>query len=82
MLLWFPKHKGLAAAVSIVSFGLGSTLCTWFAKMLLGPFSLSKFFSLIMGIYCVMMNMGAWLIKKPEIEQKNDSNAVVPFSYL
>ena len=32
LIMWFPKHKGIAAAISIVSFGLGSTF-TSFANL-------------------------------------------------
>ena len=32
MMLWFPKHKAIASAVPIISFGLGSTLSTMLYK--------------------------------------------------
>ena len=70
LILWFPKHKGLAAAVSIVSFGLGSTLCTWLAKICIGSLSLCQFFGMLAILYCIMMDIGSWLLKKPEVEQK------------
>ena len=79
LILWFPKHKGLAAAVSIVSFGLGSTLCTWLAKICIGSFSLCQFFGMLAILYCIMMNIGSWLLKKPEVEQK--TVATNSFSY-
>lgn len=82
MILWFPKHKGLAAAIPIVAFGLGSTLCTWLAKMLLGKFSLSEFFVVLMVIYCIMMNIGSMLVKKPDVELQNGNMLQNNFSYV
>ena len=42
MILWFSKSKfkGLIMAISIVSFGIGATLCTWFYSMLYPMFGL------------------------------------------
>lgn len=81
LIMWFPKHKGIAAAISIVSFGLGSTLCTWLAKMLIGPLSLSQFFCVLAILYCVMMDVGSILLKKPNVEQMNRKISSERFSY-
>lgn len=79
LIMWFPKHKGLAASVSIVSFGLGSTLCTFLAKSLLSHMSLCQFFGILAGLYCIMMDIGAFLLKKPEEkkeEQEDPENSI------
>lgn len=81
LIMWFPKHKGIAAAISIVSFGLGSTLCTWLAKMLIGSLSLCQFFCVLAILYCVMMDVGSLLLKKPDVEQMNGKMFPEKFSY-
>lgn len=82
MMLWFPKAKALAASLPIISFGLGSSLCTILYK----GFSLSMFeqtysFAGIGGIFpitesfiafavvyaCMMIPM-AFFLKKPQSE--------------
>lgn len=80
LILWFPKHKGLAAAVSIVSFGLGSTFCTWLAKSLSGTLSLCQFFGFLAVLYCLMMDAGSWLLKKPDVQQTDV--VAQKFSYI
>lgn len=80
LILWFPKHKGIAAAVSIVSFGLGSTLCTWLAKTFIPQLSMCQFFGMLAVLYCIMMSIGSWLLKKPNVENIAH-NSVQKFSY-
>jgi OFA family oxalate/formate antiporter-like MFS transporter len=81
LVMWFPKHKGLAASVSIVSFGLGSTLCTWLAEQMkhLGA---SKTFVILACIYAVMMAVGSLLIRKPETTESTKHGSNASFSYL
>ena len=81
LILWFPKHKGIAAAISIVSFGLGSTLCTWLAKATSGYLSLCQFFAFLAVLYCIMMDIGSFLLKKPDVESQISNQSVEKFSY-
>ena len=80
LMLWFKDNKGLASAVSIVSFGLGSTLCTWLINIMSSSTSLDIMFIYLAGIYGLMMFIGSMLIFKPfaktAIETKNE------FSYV
>jgi len=82
--MWFPKHKGVASSISIVSFGLGSTLCTWLAEMMKG-LSVSKIFCILACIYAVMMGIGSLLICKPRVEEAESvvkDNASFSYSSL
>jgi len=82
LVLWFPKHKGLAASVSIVSFGLGSTLCAWLSDMMKG-LGTSKTFCVLACIYAVMMGIGSFLIHKPAAEEsKPAADSSSEFSYF
>lgn len=81
LIMWFPKHKGIAAAISIVSFGLGSTLCTWLAKATSGYLSLCQFFAFLAALYCIMMDLGSFLLKKPDVEQQASNQSIEKFSY-
>ena len=80
LLMWFPKHKGLATAISIVSFGLGSSFCTLLYKLFYAEVGIVLMFQILAGIYFVMMLIGGLMIKKPykEADTKNTQN----FSYM
>lgn len=65
LMMWFPKHKGLAGSISIVSFGLGSTLCTFIANRLVPEIGLEKTFGAFAIIYFMMMFIGSMFLKKP-----------------
>lgn len=67
-LLWNIRHKGLASAISIIAFGLGSSLCVYISKMLMPMFGIQYIFAVLAGIYFVMMFIGSMLLKKPSIE--------------
>ena len=86
LMMWFPKHKGLAGSISIVSFGLGSTLCTFIANMLVPEIGLEKTFGAFAIIYLMMMFIGSMLLKKPTeiVKVENDLPAKNEerFSYL
>lgn len=69
LVLWFPKNKGVASAISIVSFGLGSSLCTLLHKYLYPIYGIENIFYIFAIIYFVMMIIGGILIKKPNNEQ-------------
>jgi OFA family oxalate/formate antiporter-like MFS transporter len=79
LLMWFPNHKGLATAVSIISFGLGSGFCTLLHKIFYCNVGIISMFQILAGIYFVMMLIGGIFIRKPykETEIKTTQN----FSY-
>lgn len=86
MMMWFSKAKAIAAAIPIVSFGLGSTLSVMLWK---SPFFMSRGvvdkFLIISGIYAVIMSVGALLLKKPELtsdQVAEQYHAQKDFSYL
>ena len=84
LMLWFPRHKGLAGSISIVSFGLGSTLCTFLANNMTPSLGLEKTFGAFAICYLVMMMCGAFFLKKPidSTQSINDySQTVDDFSY-
>ena len=83
LMMWFPKHKGLAASVSIVSFGLGSTLCTFLASKIVPAIGLEKAFGAFAIIYFAMMLAGSMLLQKPDAKQDASASAsrVDGFSY-
>jgi OFA family oxalate/formate antiporter-like MFS transporter len=70
LLMWFPKNKGLATSISIISFGLGSGLCTILHNYIYPYTGINNIFYVLSVIYFLMMVIGAILIKKPYIEQK------------
>jgi len=84
MMLWFPNAKAIAAAVPIISFGLGSTLSTilykgihWGSEASFAMFQLrgfetygiTKTFSVFALFYLPPMILASTLLKKPKIEQ-------------
>ena len=72
MVLWFSKSKfkGLIMAISIVSFGLGATLCTFFYKILYPIFGLNQIFLAMCFIYMAMMSIGTIALKKPRYAKR------------
>lgn len=82
LLLWFPKYKGLATAISIISFGLGSSLCTVFHSLFFSQFGILNIFFILAGIYAVMMTIGSFLIKKPSVEATNIVTNITEFNYI
>ena len=84
MMLWFPNSKAIAAAVPIISFGLGSTLSTvlhkgvqWGGEASFAMFRLRGFetygitrsFAAFAAVYMVPMLIATFLLKKPKVEQ-------------
>ena len=65
LMLWFLDHKAIAAAVPIISFGLGSSLCTLLAKALEGLCSTAGIFCALAAIYALPMLASALLLHKP-----------------
>ena len=96
MMLWFPHAKAIAAAVPIISFGLGSSLCTLlykgfgFASRLFTlrfegfeVFSITKVFVVFAVFYAVPMVVSALLLKKPAVVQTTFGHSLpqLVFSY-
>jgi OFA family oxalate/formate antiporter-like MFS transporter len=74
MMMWFPKHKALAAALPIISFGLGSTLSTaLFQKF--SQFGIIKTFLLFAITYAIPMIPSCFLLKKPFLDTPTTATA-------
>ena len=84
MMLWFPNAKAIAAAVPIISFGLGSTLSTilykgihWGSEASFAMFHLRGFetygivrtFVIFAAFYLPPMLLSALILRKPKVEQ-------------
>ena len=74
MMLWFPKRRGLASAVPIISFGLGASLFTLIHTWLSNYMPTLEMFSVVNCIYAVMMVSGIWLLRKPTEEELRELN--------
>ena len=84
MMLWFPEHKAIAAALPIISFGLGSTLSTilfsgihWgtpgssvavFQLRGFMDYGITNVFHAYAIFYAVPMVIACFLLKKPKIQ--------------
>ena len=68
LLLWLgkSKHKALVMAISIVSFGLGSTFCTWLFKYAFPVFGIKNIFFFFAVFYLMTMSIGSLIIDKPK----------------
>ena len=84
MMMWFPNAKALAAALPIISFGLGSTLSTILFKGFgfgtpqsflefhmrgFEMYGITKVFLVFAAFYAVPMIASALIIRKPKVEQ-------------
>jgi OFA family oxalate/formate antiporter-like MFS transporter len=91
MMLWFYEHKAIAAAVPIISFGLGSTLSTILYKGIhlgdassFAQFHLRGFetygagnvFLAFAAFYAVPMFTASFLLRKPRIEQTSFGHGI------
>lgn len=96
MMLWFPDSKAIAAALPIISFGLGSSLCTLlykgfgFTSRLLTfrfegfeIFDVSTSFLALAAFYAVPMVISAMILKKPRAVQTTFGHTIpaLEFSY-
>ena len=85
MMLWFPNNKAIAAAVPIISFGLGSTLSTILYKGGMGvvgyyekfdvanrPRGIIEVFIAFAMFYFVTMAFAAFWLKKPPYKLESD----------
>lgn len=68
LLLWFGKsrHKALIMAISIVSFGLGSSICSYMFKYAFPYFGIENIFFFFAGVYLFSMSVGSMMIDKPK----------------
>lgn len=85
MMLWFPssKHKGLLTAISIFTFGLGSSICAWLFGILFPLFGIGGTFLAMSAIYSIPMLMSVALIQKPKyalVKLRKQTKAA--FSYI
>ena len=91
MMLWFYEHKAIAAALPIISFGLGSTLSTilykgvsWGSEASAAMFRLRGFetygvtrvFLVFAVFYAVPMYVASFLLKKPRVEQQSFGHGI------
>ena len=85
MMLWFPasKHKGFLTAISIFTFGLGSSICAWLFGILFPMFGIGGTFLALAGIYAIPLIISTILIQKPRYALVKLSKQVKPeFSYI
>ena len=82
ILLWFPKHKGLASSVSIISFGLGSSLCSLLFHFLFPIVGIQYIFLCLAAIYFPMMIVGSIFLRKPKYAVIKSKHNNIDFSYI
>lgn len=82
MMLWFKKNPGVASAISIVSFGFGTSLCGLLYNWLYPIYGISSLFYALAGVYACMMAVGSFLLKKPKtgLQEAFDRDNVKKFS--
>ena len=92
MMLWFPEHKAIAAALPIISFGLGSTLSTilfsgihWgtpgssvavFQLRGFMDYGITNVFHAYEIFYAVPMVIACFLLKKPKIQVQSFGHGI------
>ena len=92
MMLWFPEHKAIAAALPIISFGLGSTLSTilfsgihWgtpgssvavFQLRGFMDYGITNVFHAYAIFYAVPMVAACFLLKKPKIQVQSFGHGI------
>jgi OFA family oxalate/formate antiporter-like MFS transporter len=85
MMLWFPSstHKGLLTAISIFTFGLGSSICAWMFGIFFPMFGIGGTFLAMAAIYSIPMLMSVALIQKPKYALvKLQKQTKATFSYV
>ena len=67
LLLWFGKsrRKALIMAMSIISFGLGSSICSFLFKYTFPVFGIENVFFFFAAVYLLTAGSGAMMISKP-----------------
>lgn len=81
MMLWFKNNPGIASAVSIISFGFGTSLCGLLYNWLYPIHGINSLFYGLASIYSAMMVVGTLLLKKP-IEEISIASKQNRFSKL
>lgn len=88
LLLWFGKSrsKALIMAISIVSFGLGSSICSYMFKYAFPYFGIENVFFFFAGVYIFSMSVGSMMIDKPKyakvaLEKRSDTQYSI-FKYV
>jgi len=91
MMLWFYEHKAIAAALPIISFGLGSTLSTILFKGIdwgsetsailfrvrgFETYGITRVFLVFAVFYAVPMYIASFLLKKPKVEQQSFGHGI------
>ncbi|MBR1921617.1 MAG: hypothetical protein IJ829_06410 [Kiritimatiellae bacterium] len=92
MMLWFPDHKAIAAALPIISFGLGSTLSTilfsgvhWgtpgasvavFQLRGFMDYGITNVFHAYAVFYAVPMIAACFLLKKPKVQVQSFGHGI------
>lgn len=65
LMMWFHKNKGLATGIAITGFGLAKVIASPIIEYLQNVTSIQNTFYILGGLYCILMSIGAILIKKP-----------------
>lgn len=67
LILWYSKSrfKGVIMAVSIISFGLGSTVCSWMFDKIVPRLGIECGYYAFAGIYLAAMLLGVFFVRKP-----------------
>ncbi len=69
LMLWFKDHKGLATGLAVAGFGAAKAIASPIMTAMLnglGEGGIWKMFVILSGVYCVMMLIGTFLLKKPD----------------
>lgn len=76
-ILWIrnKKHLGLIAAISIVSFGLGSTICSYLFRAFFPVYGISGIFFVLGIFYLVPTAISCLMINKPKYATSKRRNA-------
>ena len=69
LMMWFSEHKGLATGIAITGFGLAKVIASPIIQFLLSVTTISNLFFILGASYCILMIIGALLIKKPQLDE-------------
>ncbi len=69
LMMWFNRHKGLATGIAITGFGLAKVIASPIIQYLLSVTTIANLFFILGSCYCVVMLIGALLIKKPQQDE-------------
>ena len=81
LMLWYNKHKALASSIPVVSFGLGSSLCSYLYKLNFPTTGIEHIFLRLSSIYGILLVLGIFLLAKPYNYIEKDKNAT-QFKYV